>query len=270
MSGSRLYCSRTLHSTCSHHCCQPPPALLHATHAPRTHTQPNTAALQPAPPPRGIGRPPIYVDLEAEPKIDAAHPPDLKPHADAIEPPPKEDEPAASSSSAASSASNLAAAAAAAGAAAGAGAAKAAKAAKKGGGSKAAAPAQQSEAARHIALTNVVTRTDELVELVRAALGARRARAATAWLLLPSSCAARRCGAQSVAACPSVARSCAQVSRALLGKSAAEAVGADSYALRRLRADVQMQLTAFKNAAYTAGYTAGKDEVVAFATNRYR
>ena len=66
------------------------------------------------------------------------------------------------------------------------------------------------------------------------------------------------------------ARLCAQVSRALTGKAAADVLGADSYALRRLRADVQMQLTAFKNAAYTAGYKAGKDEVVAFATNRYR
>jgi hypothetical protein len=60
-----------------------------------------------------------------------------------------------------------------------------------------------------------------------------------------------------------------QVAQALLGKSAAEAAGNDSYLLRRLMADVQMQLTAFKNAAYTAGYVAGKDEVVAYATRRY-
>jgi hypothetical protein len=67
-------------------------------------------------------------------------------------------------------------------------------------------------------------------------------------------------------ACPLIVL---QVVQALLGKSAAEAAGSDSYALRRLKADVQMQLTAFKNAAYTAGYVAGKDEVVAFATRRY-
>lgn len=60
-----------------------------------------------------------------------------------------------------------------------------------------------------------------------------------------------------------------QVAQALLGKPAAEAAGNDGYALRRLKADVQMQLTAFKNAAYTAGYVAGKDEVVAYATRRY-
>jgi Tfp pilus assembly PilM family ATPase len=48
--------------------------------------------------------------------------------------------------------------------------------------------------------------------------------------------------------------SCTQVSQALLGgKSAAES-GVDAYVLRRLQADVQMQLTAFKNAAFTAGY----------------
>eukprot|EP00775_Hariotina_reticulata_P006356 gene6356-6589_t len=59
-----------------------------------------------------------------------------------------------------------------------------------------------------------------------------------------------------------------EISQALLGSAAAES-GANAYTLRRLKADVQMQLTAFKNAAYTAGYTAGKDEVVAYATRRY-
>lgn len=59
-----------------------------------------------------------------------------------------------------------------------------------------------------------------------------------------------------------------QVAQALTGKPAADAA-ADDYVLRRLKADVQMQLTAFKNAAYTAGYTAGKEEVVAYATKRY-
>jgi hypothetical protein len=59
-----------------------------------------------------------------------------------------------------------------------------------------------------------------------------------------------------------------QVAKALLGKSATEA-GADDYALRRLKADVQMELTAFKNAAYTAGYKAGKGEIIAFATKQY-
>ena len=39
--------------------------------------------------------------------------------------------------------------------------------------------------------------------------------------------------------------------------------------LRRLKADLQMELTAFKNAAFAAGYNAGKGEVVAFATRQY-
>lgn len=59
-----------------------------------------------------------------------------------------------------------------------------------------------------------------------------------------------------------------QVAQALLGKSAVES-GADDYVLRRLKADVQMELTAFKNAAFTAGYNAGKGEIIAFATKQY-
>jgi hypothetical protein len=59
-----------------------------------------------------------------------------------------------------------------------------------------------------------------------------------------------------------------QVAQALLGKAAAES-GADAYTLRRLKADIQMELTAFKNAAYTAGYNAGKGEIIAFATKQY-
>ena len=39
--------------------------------------------------------------------------------------------------------------------------------------------------------------------------------------------------------------------------------------LTRLRADVEMQLNALRNAAYTSGYVAGKGEVVGFAVKRY-
>lgn len=53
-----------------------------------------------------------------------------------------------------------------------------------------------------------------------------------------------------------------------MGKSAAES-GADDYVLRRLKADIQMELNAFKNAAFTAGYNAGKGEIIAFATKQY-
>jgi hypothetical protein len=60
------------------------------------------------------------------------------------------------------------------------------------------------------------------------------------------------------------------VATALLGKGDASAVQTDPYVLRRLRADVQMQLTAFKNAAYTSGYQAAKEEMVAHITDKYK
>lgn len=177
---------------------------------------------------KGIGRTPVYADLEDDPKIDKDNPPDLKQFADTIEPPPKDANNGDASSSQVSSASssqvNLPAAAAKAAAPA---AAAAAAGKQKKGAVKAAAgaaSAKQSNAEHHIKLTNVVQRTDDIVDMV---------------------------------------------AQALLGKPAAEAAGSDGYALRRLKADVQMQLTAFKNAAYTAGYVAGKDEVVAYATRRY-
>lgn len=118
---------------------------------------------------RGVGREPIYVDLEAEPKIDRDNPPDLKQYADSIEPPPKEDDGPSSSS-------NSGAQAAAAGAAAGAAAAKpaAAAAAVAGKSSKKAAAAgsaakgngKMSNDAHHIKLTNVVQRTVNIVDMV--------------------------------------------------------------------------------------------------------
>ena len=43
----------------------------------------------------------------------------------------------------------------------------------------------------------------------------------------------------------------------------------DAYALARLRADLEMQLSSLKNAAYAAGHVAGKGEVVAHAERRY-
>ncbi len=60
---------------------------------------------------------------------------------------------------------------------------------------------------------------------------------------------------------------------ALLGcASADEAVAGgklEGYALSRLRADIAMQLSGLKNAAYAAGYVAGKGEMVAHAEKRY-
>jgi hypothetical protein len=114
---------------------------------------------------RGVGRQPIYVDLEAEPKIDKDNPPDLKQYADSIEPPAKADDSTSGSTQTA-----------AAGAAAGAAAAGGAKAAAAGGSSKPSKKAagsssskgapQQSNDAKHIELTNVVNRTADIVDMV--------------------------------------------------------------------------------------------------------
>eukprot|EP00877_Chromochloris_zofingiensis_P000743 jgi/Chrzof1/1066/Cz01g38310.t1 len=168
---------------------------------------------------RSINREPIYVDLEADPKIDKDNPPDLRQYADSIEPPKTEDD----SNSAASSATTMASTSKAPPPAVTAPAAS--KPAKKGKGAAASSSSSSkpSAAAKHMELTNVVQRTDDLVRMV---------------------------------------------TEALLGKQPEE-LGVDGYTLQRLRADVQMQLTAFKNAAYTSGYTAGKQEVVAYATKQY-
>jgi hypothetical protein len=123
---------------------------------------------------RGIGRTPIYADLEADPKIDKDNPPDLKQYADTIEAPPKDANNGDASSSQVSSASssqvNLPAAAAKAAAPAAAAAAALAGGKQKKGAGKApagAAQAKQSDAEHHIKLTNVVQRTDDIVDMVR-------------------------------------------------------------------------------------------------------
>eukprot|EP00879_Flechtneria_rotunda_P015692 GHRR01016414.1.p1 GENE.GHRR01016414.1~~GHRR01016414.1.p1 ORF type:complete len:273 (+),score=115.03 GHRR01016414.1:593-1411(+) len=175
---------------------------------------------------RSVGREPIYVDLEADPKIDRDNPPDLKQYADNIGAPTKENEEGTSnnsSSGAASSQANIAAAPAAK-TASQASTATAASKGKKTTSSKTANAVQQSSAEQHIQLSDVVKRTEDLINMV---------------------------------------------SQALLSNPAAEAAASNDYVLKRLKADVQMQLTAFKNAAYSAGYTAGKEEIVAFATRRY-
>ena len=126
------------------------------------------------PPPicRGIGRQPIYVDLEADPKIDKDNPPDLKQYADTFQPPPKDEQDAKNNSSSSSQTPAAAKPAAAAGGAAG-GAKTAAAAAGKGGKKAAASSssskgsAQQSNDEHHIRLTNVVQRTGDIIEMVR-------------------------------------------------------------------------------------------------------
>eukprot|EP00197_Chlamydomonas_leiostraca_P003262 CAMPEP_0202871502 /NCGR_PEP_ID=MMETSP1391-20130828/18873_1 /ASSEMBLY_ACC=CAM_ASM_000867 /TAXON_ID=1034604 /ORGANISM="Chlamydomonas leiostraca, Strain SAG 11-49" /LENGTH=299 /DNA_ID=CAMNT_0049552329 /DNA_START=41 /DNA_END=940 /DNA_ORIENTATION=- len=61
-----------------------------------------------------------------------------------------------------------------------------------------------------------------------------------------------------------------KVSAVLAGKAFSEAAaGLDPYAARRLTADLESALSAFKNAAFTMGYKAGKGEVVAMATKQF-
>ncbi|KIZ03058.1 hypothetical protein MNEG_4903 [Monoraphidium neglectum] len=186
-----------------------------------------------------INREPIWVDLEAEVKISHDSPPDLKQYVDAVPPPPK----AADAAAAAASSS-------------GGGAAAAAAPAGGGGGGKGEVgaggkqqhhhkrghghghghghgghPAKVPDGVRHVQLTDVESRADELIALVTAAL-----------LGKPPADAA-----------------------AAAGGSAADG----AYLLGRLKADVEVALGGLKNAAYTAGYTAGKGEIVAAATRQY-
>ncbi|KAI8468739.1 MAG: YbaK/aminoacyl-tRNA synthetase-associated domain-containing protein [Monoraphidium minutum] len=181
---------------------------------------------------RAIGREPIWVDLEAAVKISPDSPPDLKQYVDAVPPPPKASEGGAAAAAPAASSSS--------GGAAGAGAGGGAKPAAAGGGGKphakrgagaSASAGKVSDGVRHIELTDVEARADELISLVCASLiGAPPADAAAA-----------------------------------AGGGAPEG----AYVLARLKADVEVALGALKNAAYTAGYGAGKAELVAAATRRF-
>lgn len=178
---------------------------------------------------RAVGREPLWVDLEADPKIDRDNPPDLKAISDAAKPPAAALPPADGQAQPAAAAGGAAPAAKAAAAAPAAAAAKdASKKAAKGGkapdqGSKAKAGATTTAS-----LTDVAPRVEELLRLACSAL----------------------LGVQGP-------------------EEAAAAGRLDAYGLARLRADVAMQLTGLKNASYAAGYTAGKGEVVAHAERRY-
>lgn len=55
---------------------------------------------------------------------------------------------------------------------------------------------------------------------------------------------------------------------ALVGKQLGE-LQLDPYVVQRLRADVEMQLGALKNAAYTSGFVSAQQAVVAQATGRW-
>ncbi|PNW77186.1 hypothetical protein CHLRE_10g425950v5 [Chlamydomonas reinhardtii] len=177
---------------------------------------------------KAVGRDPLFVDLEADPKIDRDNPPDLKATADAAKPPAAALPPADGATPAPpADAKAGAAAAAAAPAAKDAGKKDAAK--KDGKGGSKGADQKKGGAATLTALTAVGPRVEEVLSL---AVGALLGAGTTA--------------------------------------EAAVAEGrVDAYALARLRADLEMQLSSLKNAAYAAGHVAGKGEVVAHAERRY-
>ncbi|KAG2497900.1 hypothetical protein HYH03_004165 [Edaphochlamys debaryana] len=179
---------------------------------------------------RCVGREPVFVDLEADPKIDRDNPPDLKALADAATPPPAalpaEAAPAAAAAAPADGAKPAAAAKPAAPAA-------PAKDAKKGGAKGGKASDQSKAAAKGPTATSLTDTAPRVEELLSAAVSALFAGAV---------------------ADPAEAVSSGRV---------------DAYAMARLRAEFEMQLCSLKNAAFAAGYAAGKGEVVARAERRY-
>ncbi|GLC45750.1 hypothetical protein PLESTB_000502400 [Pleodorina starrii] len=180
---------------------------------------------------KALGREPLFVDLEVDPKIDRDNPPDLKTVADAAQPPPQALPEAAAAGAAAAPAAGADGGAAAAAPAAkpAAPAAKESKKDAKKGGGKSADQQRGAKAATTASLTDVAPRVEEL---------------------LRAACAALLGGSTT----PEEATAAGRV---------------DAYCMARLRADLEMQLTGLKNAAYAAGYVAGKGEVVAHAERRF-
>ncbi|GIL64893.1 hypothetical protein Vafri_18732 [Volvox africanus] len=177
---------------------------------------------------RALGREPVFVDLEADPKIDQDNPPDLKSLADVTQPPPMA-LPVAVGAPAPAPAP-----------------AAAAPAPSPSPVPKAAQAAPAKEAKKAKAGKGTDPRVTAKAAVTTASLAAVRPRVDE---LLRAACSA------------------------LLGGAALEEATSsgrvDAYAMARLRAEMEMQLTSLKNAAYAAGYVAGKGEVVAHAERRY-
>ncbi len=232
----------------------PPPA------APR----PRPARPHPAPATRrAIGREPVYADLEADPKIDKDSPPDLRSLTEGVEAP-------------AAAAAEPAAAAAAAGTAAPAKQA-APKAAKPAAGKKAAA--RPDSAKVHMQVRGEGRRAcsrplagapapPAASEAAGQAQGARRRLAPAAAAPAPPPATPPPVAAQISDVGARTEELLQLVSGALLGCKLGEAK-AEPYVLRRLQADVEAKLNAMKNAAYTAGYLAGKGQVCAAGDRRF-
>ncbi|GIL72316.1 hypothetical protein Vretimale_3978 [Volvox reticuliferus] len=184
---------------------------------------------------RALGREPVFVDLEADPKIDRDNPPDLKALADATQPAPL--------------------------------------ALPEGGtpAAPAAPPADVGAAAQAPVSAAAAAQVPKPVQ----AAPAKEAKKAKAGKGTDPRAAAKAAvtTASLIAVAPRVDDLLRAACSALLGGVAPEEVTSsgrvDAYAMARLRAELEMQLTSLKNAAYAAGYVAGKGEVVAHAERRY-
>lgn len=62
----------------------------------------------------------------------------------------------------------------------------------------------------------------------------------------------------------------AQVTQSLMNSDLTQAAaGVDTYALLRLRADVESQLNTLKNTAYAMGFNAGKGAIVGYTQKQF-
>ncbi|MEW5303295.1 MAG: hypothetical protein WDW38_001620 [Sanguina aurantia] len=217
-----------------------------------------------------VGREPVYVELEVEPKIDKENPPDLKHLADDTDPHPL----AVPAEAAAAS-----------------GATATPAAAPASQTPAAGAPCNAAAAAAAAAPSTSPSSSDSVKGSATAATtGKASAKASAKAQKQAASGGGSSSGGSSAQAVVVVGGGCSNssaavlqrltdvsarteevlkmVSGVLLGKAVDEAE-LEPYILTRLRADLATTLNALKNAAYSSGYVAGKGEIVAFAQKLY-
>ncbi|GAX85842.1 hypothetical protein CEUSTIGMA_g13257.t1 [Chlamydomonas eustigma] len=171
---------------------------------------------------RSVRLNPLFVDLEADPKIDRDNPPDLAKYVPELVLVPTLGAAGAASSSDASATS------------------------APPGTTSSAAPALQDSTTKQQASKKAVTKASNKA---------------------PDTSTAASGGNLSLS--DRVEDILQKVSLSLCGCKLEDSPAADAYNLGRLRADVEMQLNALKNLAYTSGYVAGKGELVSAAEKRF-
>lgn len=164
---------------------------------------------------RLFGREPVYVDLQADPKIDKDNPPDLRDYVPTTAATPSE----------------------------------------------AAAPTPTTTPAKASAAAGPST-------AVAAAAGAKKAASTS----VSGAAHAKPMGQQvraPIAVQPCCESILSKVCKVLTGQASLEHACQDPNMMAVLRADLEMELSALKSAAYAAGYMAGKGELVAVAQRHY-